>query len=169
MSNAPSNTYLLWCRLWFYDCFRYSTETKAFFAFFSKTNGNVIFSWNLWVRDFSVWPFRSRGILVWGNFCAWTTDYICLFKWLYRQAKCHASWCYTVAIGKPERQVRKASHCGSKQQYFTRRDHSIIVCLHHIYMGISVREGIILGGRKKFALKILICHENKQFALKIPF
>jgi len=23
---------------------------------------------------------------------------------------------YTVAIGKPERQVRKASHCGSKQQ-----------------------------------------------------
>ena len=23
---------------------------------------------------------------------------------------------YTVAIGKPERHVRKASHCGSKQQ-----------------------------------------------------
>jgi len=23
---------------------------------------------------------------------------------------------YIVAIGKPERQVRKASHCGSKQQ-----------------------------------------------------
>jgi len=26
----------------------------------------------------------------------------------------------TLAIGKPERQVRKASHCGSKQQYGSR-------------------------------------------------
>jgi len=24
--------------------------------------------------------------------------------------------CATVAVGKPERKVRKASHCGSKQQ-----------------------------------------------------
>jgi len=29
-----------------------------------------------------------------------------------------------VAIGKPDRQVRKASHCGSKQQY---RSHAMII------------------------------------------
>jgi len=34
---------------------------------------------------------------------------------------------------------------------------------------IGVREGILLGGRKKFALKITICPENKQFALKLTF
>jgi len=26
------------------------------------------------------------------------TDDICLLKWLYRQAKCHASWCYTNSV-----------------------------------------------------------------------
>jgi len=34
---------------------------------------------------------------------------------------------------------------------------------------ISAREGIILGGRKRFALKVTIFLENKQFALKITF
>jgi len=34
-------------------------------------------------------------------------------------------------------------------------------------MAIGVREGILLGGRKKFALKITICPKNKQFALKL--
>jgi len=37
-----------------------------------------------------------------------------------------------VAIRKPE-QVRKASHCGSKQQERL-HDHSIIACSRHIYM-----------------------------------
>jgi len=64
------------------------------------------------VRDFSVWrlglgvsvkPFRSRDISVWplqsGNISVATflytnNNYICLFKWLYRQANCHFSWCY---------------------------------------------------------------------------
>jgi len=32
---------------------------------------------------------------------------------------------------------------------------------------IGVREGILLGGRKKVALKITICPKNKQFALKL--
>jgi len=32
---------------------------------------------------------------------------------------------------------------------------------------IGVREGILLVGRKKFALKITICPENKQFALEL--
>jgi len=30
---------------------------------------------------------------------------------------------------------------------------------------ISVREGILLGGRKKFALKITTCPENNFFSL----
>jgi len=34
---------------------------------------------------------------------------------------------------------------------------------------IGVREGILLGGRKKFALKITICPKNKQLALKLTF
>jgi len=32
----------------------------------------------------------------------------------------------------------------------------------------GVREGILLGGGKN-ALKITICHKNKQFALKLTF
>jgi len=35
--------------------------------------------------------------------------------------------------------------------------------------GIGVREGILLGGRKKFALKKTICPKNRQFALKLTF
>jgi len=34
---------------------------------------------------------------------------------------------------------------------------------------IGVREGIVLGLRKKFALKITICPKNKQFTLKLTF
>jgi len=37
-----------------------------------------------------------------------------------------------VAIGKPERQVRKASHCGSKHN----RDHSSIASSRHIYISV---------------------------------
>jgi len=40
----PLKIYLLRCRLWFYDCLR---PSKAFSAFFSRTNDNAIFSWNL--------------------------------------------------------------------------------------------------------------------------
>jgi len=34
---------------------------------------------------------------------------------------------------------------------------------------IGVREGILLGGRKKFALNITICPKNRQLALKLTF
>jgi len=34
---------------------------------------------------------------------------------------------------------------------------------------VGVREGILLGRRKKFTLKIRICPKNKQFALKLTF
>jgi len=34
---------------------------------------------------------------------------------------------------------------------------------------IGVREGILLGGRKKFALKITISPKNRQLALKLTF
>jgi len=34
---------------------------------------------------------------------------------------------------------------------------------------IGVREGILLGGRKKFALKVTICPKNRQLALKLTF
>jgi len=34
---------------------------------------------------------------------------------------------------------------------------------------IGVRESILLGGRKNFALKITICPKIKQFALKLTF
>jgi len=36
-------------------------------------------------------------------------------------------------------------------------------------MTIGVREGILLGGRKKFALNITICPKNRQLALKLTF
>ena len=68
------------------------------------------------VRNFSVWPIRSGrlGLAVSvkpfrsGPFRSWdisvtTFLYInnwlhCLLKWLYRQAKCHASWFYTNSL-----------------------------------------------------------------------
>jgi len=34
---------------------------------------------------------------------------------------------------------------------------------------MGVREGVLLGGGKKLALKITICRKNKQFALKLSF
>ena len=34
---------------------------------------------------------------------------------------------------------------------------------------IGVRERILLGGRKKFALKITICPKNRQLVLKLTF
>jgi len=42
-------------------------------------------------------------------------------------------------------------------------------CVVRLYVTIGVREGILLWGRKKFALKIAICPKNKQFALKLTF
>ena len=39
----------------------------------------------------------------------------------------------------------------------------------HIILSIGVREGILLGGRKKFALKLTICPKNRQLALKLTF
>jgi len=39
----------------------------------------------------------------------------------------------------------------------------------HSILTIGVREGILLGGRKKFVLKITICPKNKQYAPKLPF
>jgi len=47
-----------------------------------------------------------------------------------------------VAIGKPERQVRNASHCGSKQEVI-RRKHSIIACSCHVYMGVILHAHIL--------------------------
>ena len=58
----------------------------------------------------SVWSIRSGrfdlsrfgpAVSVWGHFGHFytqTADCICLFKWLYRQAKCRASWCYTNSL-----------------------------------------------------------------------
>jgi len=66
MCRPPSKIYLLWCRLWFYDCLRSSTEIETFPTFFSGTNGNAIFSWNLWlfrvVQKFSSLNFRDSSV-----------------------------------------------------------------------------------------------------------
>jgi len=43
MCNATSKFYRLWCRHWFYDCLRSSTEIKAFPISFSTTNGQFNF------------------------------------------------------------------------------------------------------------------------------
>ena len=80
------------------------------------------FDTTVWVLDFSVCPIRSGqlglAVSVWvvsvwvisvtghfglgtfwsRHFCTWMTDCICLFKWLNRQTKCHASWCYTNSL-----------------------------------------------------------------------
>jgi len=42
-----SKFYLLWCRLWFYDCLKSATEIRAFPTFLSTANVNALFSWNL--------------------------------------------------------------------------------------------------------------------------
>jgi len=42
--SSPSKIYILWCRLWFYDCLSFSTEIKDFPTFCSRTHGNAIFS-----------------------------------------------------------------------------------------------------------------------------
>ena len=39
--------------------------------------------------------------------------------------------------------------------------------LLHTLAAIGVREDILLGGRKKFTLKITICPKNRQLALKL--
>ena len=44
---TPSKFYLLWWRLWFYDCIKSSTEIRAFAAFLSTANVNALFSWKL--------------------------------------------------------------------------------------------------------------------------
>jgi len=44
---------------------------------------------------------------------------------------------------------------------------SVLIQSDPVLIGIGVREGILLWGRKKFALKITICPKNKQFALKL--
>jgi len=41
--------------------------------------------------------------------------------------------------------------------------------IKYAFVGIDVREGILLGGRKKFALKLTICPKNRQLALKLTF
>jgi len=46
-------------------------------------------------------------------------------------------------IGKPERQVRKASHCGSTE--ITRRAHSISACSCHVYMGVLLHTHLVRG------------------------
>jgi len=44
-----------------------------------------------------------------------------------------------------------------------------IIHLLYCLAGIGVREGILLVGWKKFALKITICPKNRQLALKLTF
>jgi len=53
----------------------------------------------------------------------------------------------TVAIGKPEQQVRKTSHCGQQATDITCHDHSVIACLCHIhgYMGVILRAHSVRG------------------------
>ena len=47
----------------------------------------------------------------------------------------------------------------------------VSVIAEHFQLGIDIGvwEGILLGGRKKFALKITICPKNRQLALKLTF
>jgi len=67
MCSAPLKICLLWCRLWFYVCLRSSTEIKVFPTFFSGTNGNAIFYWNLLlfrvVQKFSLLNLRFQVFL----------------------------------------------------------------------------------------------------------
>jgi len=44
----------------------------------------------------SVWAVSVWAVSVWPLWSG--TDCICFFKWLYRQAECHANWCYTNSI-----------------------------------------------------------------------
>jgi len=45
------------------------------------------------------------------------------------------------------------------------------ICIYHngFNVSIGVLEGILLGRRKKFALKLTICPKNNQCALKLTF
>ena len=96
--------------------------------------------------------------------CSCVVDVFCVVFYIYC-ALLRIQWndCIdSVAIGKPERQVRKASHCGSKQQCISpdvtistynqrftsirglspsslHRHHSIVACSRHVYLGWSSR------------------------------
>jgi len=50
-----------------------------------------------------------------------------------------------VAIGKPERQVCKASHWQQATIEITCHDHSIIACSRHAYMGVIRRAHPVRG------------------------
>jgi len=54
-----------------------------------------------------------------------------------------------------------------QQQFLERK--RVLEAAHLIRVRIGVREGIVLGGRKKFALKLTICPKNRQLALKLTF
>jgi len=59
--------------------------------------------------------------------------------------------------------------CSNETIQCNERMHFAVCGLKHFAMPIGVREGISLGERKKFALKITICPKKKQFALKLTF
>jgi len=68
---------------------------------------------------------------------------------------------------RPTRRFMKATRV--ETLLFNFRIWSLNVRLLSRVISISAREGILLGGREKFALKITICPKNKQFALKLTF
>jgi len=55
------------------------------------------------------------------------------------------------------------------EQFVTNCVGERLPCNYLCVSSIGVREGILLGGRKKFALKITIFPKNTQFALKLTF
>jgi len=48
----------------------------------------------------------------------------------------------TVAVGMPERQVRKASHCGNKQQFIS---HALIMLVGTTYTDVILRAHPVCG------------------------
>jgi len=131
---GPPKIYLLWCRLWFYDCLR-SSEIEALPTFFSGTNGNTIFSWNLWL-------FR----VVRSSLCYISEISSVFCRFIFR---IYTFSCRTVSLPS-----EISSSCRSDELYL-----NCFCYRNHILYGTSTIHSADTG----FPYAFLSCHFCKQY------
>jgi len=92
------------------------------------------------VRVASAWALKGNSFTDWlGVVYFWKQILIRKFIWLI------GHYFYGVAIGKPERQVRKASHCGSKQQERSHDEITLVVTISKYYQLFNSFTSVIRG------------------------
>ena len=76
----------------------------------------------------------------------------------------------TVAIGKSERQVRKASHWQQAAMEITCHDQSIIACSRHVYLGVVLRAHPVRGeSHNQHNAKRRGCNNIRSFPIARSF